>query len=247
MHVQSTTAWAHGALLDETLERIASESDATVVEISIGAKPIADPEACLARFAHRFSFMAHHTTPVLPMCELRPATHTPDQVCEALKRFNITRYTIHPPTRRTHSDAEFLEWAWFWHDSLAENGIETRLETMYQPRDHLEALRTQGYHLDSALDTHHFVELAASRGWETPLLVDVSHLNIGLHGGTWRHSEVRELLAGHASDHFHVSSNDGRRDSHLPLTLHDPLWDLVALIPETAIQVDEARRHYVQV
>ena len=242
--IATTTAWGRGDSLDKSLATIAARTEALVVELSIGARPVDDPESVLARYEGRFSFLAHHSAPILPGAILRPETHRPEQAVDALRRLGISRYTVHPPSKRlVVSDEAFLSWAWDWFDTLGAAGIELRLETMYVPRDRHETERVGAYHLDTASATLDFCEKARARGISTPLLVDISHLYIGLSGKVWTERDVHELLASGLSDHLHVSANDGRRDLHVPLPVAHPVSDWVVRYGSLFSHVvDEGRR-----
>lgn len=242
--VASTTAWGMGDPLDVVLERIAASTTATTVELSIGARPVADPRALLEAHAERFSYLAHHTSPILARAELRPTEDRLATAAATLAALGITRYTVHPPHRRhVPTVAELDTWAWRWHDALADAGIAFRLETMYRPRLHDEALRTGGYHLDTADAVHRFCDQAVARGWDTPLLIDASHLHIGWAGGDWTEAAIDDLLGAGLSDHLHVSANDGRADHHTLVPHHHRVASWIAPHRHRfAIVVDEARR-----
>lgn len=242
--VASTTAWGGGAQLDEVLARIKAGSTAECVELAIGARPVADPAAVLDQYRDRFTFIAHHTVPVLPNAELRPYDEARTTAGPLLAGLGITRYTLHPPTRRQcQNEQAFFDWAWAWYETLGDVGIACRLETMYEPRAHKEQSRTGGYYLDTALATLRFVDAAKARGWETPLLLDLSHLYLGLCGGGWMEGDVESLLTAQAADHLHVSANDGIHDYHTPVPAHHQVasW-FQAHGKQFEIIVDEARR-----
>ena len=242
--IATTTAWGRGRLLDAGLEQIASRTKATCVELSIGSRPVDDPHALLASYAEHFTYLAHHSAPVLPGEFLRPETHSPAEAVAALTSLGISRYTIHPPTkRRVPTHAEFFNWAWSWFDTLGAAGIDVRLETMYVPRDRKETAMVGAYHLDGAASTLDFCEAAQRRGIDTPLLIDLSHLYIGLCGKSWTITDVEDLLRSGLSDHLHVSANDGRRDLHVPVPDAHPVMAWVDVCwGNFAYVVDEGRR-----
>lgn len=102
----------------------------------------------------------------------------------------VTSDSVHPPLERHPA---FERWA--------PSASHPVLETMYP---------------GSALGTGDALELAMSTG--LPLAVDVSHLFIQrcagvLSDATWRRLQDYERVA-----EVHVSRNEGRSDSHLPLT-----------------------------
>lgn len=242
--VASTTAWGMADPLDVVLARIAAHTTASTVELAIGARPVADPVGVLDAYRDRFTFLAHHTVPVLPHAELRPLPELLATATRRLPALGITRYTVHPPNRRQLADEPaFFDWAWRWHDALAEAGLTFRLETMYQPRAVPERERTGGYHLDTALAVRRFADAAVARGWTTPLLIDASHLHIGVCGGAWTVADVDALLAAGLADHLHVSANDGVHDHHTLVPYGHPVDTWIAPHRHRfAIVVDEARR-----
>jgi len=242
--IATTTAWGKGQPLDASLARISAQTPAACVEISIGARPVADPRALLESLSDRFSYLAHHAAPILPGAFLRPETHSPKEAVAALRALGISRYTIHPPTKRRIARVEdFYTWAWEWFDTLGEAGIDVRLETMYTPRDREETNVVGGYHLDSNKATLDFCAAARARGIEIPLLIDLSHLFIGLHGQTWTNQDVLDVLTSDLSDHLHVSANDGRRDLHVPVPDAHPVMDwMTGNLDRFAYVVDEGRR-----
>lgn len=238
--VATTTAWGGGQPLDRTLDAMDHDPSITVVELSIGARPIANPEAVLGD--HAFTYLAHHSAPVLVNEHLRPTTHTPASAAAALARLGISRYTLHPPNRRTHPGEDFA-WAWDWFETLGAHGIDVRFETMYTPRDKNEVHRVGSYHLATPSEVFAFCAEAQTRGFATPLLIDVSHLYIGHCGGEWGTSDVSDVLSSGLSDHLHISANDGRRDDHGIAPAGHPVldWTLGSLDDFTYV-VDEARR-----
>lgn len=242
--VASTTAWGLGDRLDVVLDRIATQTSASWVELAIGARPVPDPAAVLDRFADRFSYLAHHTVPVLPSAELRPRPELLRTAVRTLASLGIERYTVHPPHRKLMpAEAAMWDWAWRWHDTLADAGIAFRLETMYHPQAAAEHRETGGYHLDTPASVDRFCDQARSRGWDTPLLIDISHLHIGLHSGRWTAADVDALLVAGVSDHLHVSTNDGIHDRHAPVAPGDWVQQRVAAhLDRFTIVVDEARR-----
>lgn len=246
--VQSTTAWARGAPLDVTLERIADSvprdpDERLRVEISVGARPVRNPAELLERWSEEFSFLAHHTVALLPDGVLRPETHSPVEVLPVLANFGIQRYTIHAPSRLTcPTEAEMLLWALEWFEQAAEFGIELRIESMYQPRSPRDAAIRHGFHLDTHAATMRFADALTKHGWHTPLLLDLSHLFIGATHGDWTDAQVRELVVSGLADHFHLSSNDGTLDQHVSIPPHHVVWEWAASIPHDAIIVDEAKR-----
>lgn len=246
--VQSTTAWARGAPLDVTLERIADSvprepNERTRVEISVGARPVPNPAALLERWSEEFSFLAHHTVALIPQGVLRPETHAPKEVIPVLASLGIQRYTIHAPSRSTcRTDAELIRWALQWFDQAAIHGIELRVESMYQPRSPRDAAIRHGFHLDTYDSTMHFADRLLTRGWHTPLLLDLSHLFIGVTHQDWTDTQVRKLITSRLADHFHLSANDGTLDQHVSIPQHHIVWEWAELIPQGAIVVDEAKR-----
>jgi hypothetical protein len=246
--VQSTTAWARGSALDATFERIADSTprdpkERICVEISVGARPVQDPEALLQLWSDDFSYLAHHTVALIPGGVLRPETHAPRDVLPTLARLGIDRYTIHAPSRLTcRTEAEFLLWALSWLEEAAAHGITLRLEAMYQPRSPRDAAIRHGFHLDTYDTTMRFIDEATSRGWHTPLLLDLSHLFIGVHHKDWTDAQVQTLVASGLADHFHLSANDGTLDQHVSIPPQHVVWEWAELIPEHSIIVDEAKR-----
>ena len=242
--IATTTAWGRGKSLDVGLSQIAARTNSTCVELSIGSRPVEDPESLLERYASRFTYLAHHSAPVLAGEFLRPETHSPAQAVSALQRLGISRYTIHPPTKRqVPTNDAFLDWAWSWFDTLGAAGIDVRLETMYVPRDRKETALVGAYHLDSAASTLEFARAANARGIATPLLVDLSHLYIGLCSKGWTALDVQDLLHSGLSDHLHVSANDGRRDLHVPVPDAHPIMEWVNVCwGNFSYVVDEGRR-----
>jgi sugar phosphate isomerase/epimerase len=242
--VETTTAWGQGAPLDATLEAIAvGAPNCTTVEISIGSRPVANPQQLFESFDSRFTFVAHHTAPITPGGFVRPDLHAdPRSAARALSELNISSYSGHPPTRRHCDDATFWAWALRWWETLAAFSISWSVETMYTPRTRDETSRG-GYHLDTPDGVWSFCERAVSVGWDSPLLVDASHLHIGFRGGQWSEADVVEVIAHAPASELHLSTNDGRRDTHDPLTTSDVVhaWCLPHL-GRYDLVVDEGRR-----
>lgn len=241
----TTTAWGDGDLLDVALSRIAAcDPDVEVVELSIGARAVDDPIGLLHSWASRFRFVAHHTAPVLPGRSVRPDLLTdPESVASALSEVGIRSYSGHPPSRRHCDEDGFWAWAHRWWETLGQAGVTWSVETMYVPRTRDEQQSSGGYHLSTPAEVWAFCARAAAVGWHDPLLIDVSHLLIGWSGGSWSERDILELLSDAPSKELHVSTNDGRRDIHQPLSFDDRAWSWVAPhLDRFDLVVDEGRR-----
>lgn len=242
--VATTTAFGDGDPLDVTLQRIAEHDDIAIVELSIGARPIRDAAALLDRYRGRFEFIAHHTAPIGDGHSIRPSIDaSPRHAARALLDAGITRYSGHPPPRIACDHEAFLAWAQNWWSTLAEHGIDWSVETMYRPRTRSEQSSTGGHHLATPAQVWEFCSFAADLGWHRPLLIDASHLRIGLHSGDWTSGDITELLRDGPCDELHVSMNDGRRDEHRPTSFDDDVtaWVLPHL-GRFRFVVDEGRR-----
>jgi len=241
----TTTAWGAGDPLDVTLERIdANCPDATTVELSIGARPHPHGPDLLASWADRFTFIAHHTAPIGAGRSIRPSLETsPHASAASLRRVGITRYSGHPPPIKHADHDQFDRWAFDWWQALASCGISWSIETMYVPQTSSDIASAGGHHLSTPAEAWAFVERATAAGWADPLLIDVSHLNIGLHAGIWTETDILELVATAPASELHVSTNDGRRDLHSPIGPGDRIWSWVEPhLGRFTWVVDEGRR-----
>lgn len=242
--VASTTAWGGARRLDEVLDDIAANTSATVVELAIGALPVGDPDATLDRHRGRFTFIGHHTVPLGAGTNLRPGVGDEAAIVDACRRFGLGSYSGHPPNRKVASSAGFYQWAAAYHETLTNAGVGFSVETMYVPQVRGEMVKTGGYHLATPSEVFDFCEWASQRGWERPLLVDASHLHIGWRSGLWTDQQVRELLNSPWVAELHISENDGKTDSHRPLTDSHRVAGWLAGVDTSAIPVvvDEGRR-----
>jgi hypothetical protein len=216
VQVASTTAWGDAQPLDTALATIAANTDARVVELAIGARPVADPLAVLDSWRHRFTFIGHHTVPLASGQLLRPWANSPEEILDACVAAGITRYTLHPPTRKQSTLRRFYDMAVVWFDAAAARGVECAFETMY-PAGRQELAENGGWHLATPADIDRFVTWAQHRGVDMPLVVDVSHLAIGVGAGVWTQSDAVELLDAGVAYEWHYSQPRGCRDAHDPL------------------------------
>lgn len=242
----TTTAWGNADPLDVVVDRILEcDPDINAIELSIGARPIDQPETVLGPIADAgIELLAHHTAPIGDSYHVRPDLRCPPHVAaQRCRDLGIIRYTAHPPHRQHASLDELNDWALNWWTTLAEHGISFAVETMYRPRTRDEITKTGGYHLSTPTEVWEFCDMAAAHGWDAPLLIDTSHLNIGLHGGEWTLGDIDELLAGAPCDEIHVSINDGRRDLHSPAgPFDDPALWATPHLDRFRWVVDEGRR-----
>lgn len=246
--VASTTSWGNAMTLDKVLRRIADNTDAQVVELAIGARPVADPHLVLDRWRERFEFIGHHTIPLGHNGNFRPTIGEHTNIAATCDAFRLRTYSGHPPNRKNATWNEFLDWAAAYHDTLEEQNVSFSVETMYVPRIRNEATKTGGYHLATPSEVFDFCLWARNRGWDKPLLVDVSHLHIGYHGGQWTKKDVLELLSSPFIAELHISENDGTQDSHRPLTSRHEIFSWIENLDMTKIDyvVDEGRRTKIQ-
>lgn len=223
--VATTTAWGCADPLDVVLDRIARNTDVHRVELSIGARPVGDPWTVLDRWRHRFAFQAHHTAPIGAGCHVRPdVTADPVRAVAAVVAAGCDRYSGHPPNRNTVTWDGFLRWALTWWETCAAEGVNWSVETMYVPRLRDEQERSGGYWLATPFEVWEFCRHATAAGWDRPLLVDASHMRIGVAGGGWTAHDVAEVFACAPVQAVHVSTNDGRRDEHLPAPPDSEVW-----------------------
>lgn len=240
--VASLSAWGDSLPLDLALQRIREATDATVVELAIGALPVADPFSVLDAHRDRFVYIGHHTLPLGAHAVLRP-TGEPSDLVGAIQAAGIDRYSAHPPSLRAKNDRDFFNWALRWHDELAEVGISFAVETMYPPLEPNEASRTRGYHLSTPAHVGRFIDFASKHDWPRPLLIDAAHLHIGWHAGVWTERAIHDLLSSECADELHVSSNDGVHDQHVVVSEDDRVWSWVQPnLDRFDVVVDEGRR-----
>ncbi|MDA8153014.1 MAG: hypothetical protein M0003_09935 [Acidithiobacillus sp.] len=83
---------------------------------------------------------------------------------------------------------------------------------------------------------------AVLRDGETPLAIDLSHLNILTRRLGARDDLVAELLAYPLTLEVHISGNDGRADSHALCTGQEFWWPLMEHIHPNAAVFDEGTR-----
>lgn len=83
---------------------------------------------------------------------------------------------------------------------------------------------------------------AVLRDGETPLAIDLSHLNILKRRLGSRDDLVVELLAYPLTLEVHISSNDGRADSHALCNGQEFWWPLMEHIHPNAVVFDEGTR-----
>lgn len=242
--VASTTSWGNADPLDRVLQRIANRTEATVVELAIGAKPISNPHDVIDRWRDRFEFIGHHTIPLGENENLRPTIGNHKTILSTCKDFALTSYSGHPPNKKHSNWNEFLGWASSYHDLLVADGISFAVETMYVPRLRSEHVTTGGYHLATPKEVFDFCLWAENFGWKKPLLVDASHLHIGYCGGQWAEKDIKELLASTFISELHISENDGMKDSHRPLTPSHKVSTWLENLDMSTISyvVDEGRR-----
>lgn len=240
----STTAWGDARPLDVTLADIAASTSATTVELSIGAFPVTNPDAVLDAHRDRFSFIGHHAMPIGSGSMIRPRVGEQAVVAETCRRFGLSRYTGHAPNRKQVDRRGFYDWSAAYADTLGAAGVGFAVETMYVPQVRDEAVKSGGYHLATPQEVFDFCQWAEARGWEKPLLVDASHLHIGYQSGQWADTDIIALLESRWVSELHLSENDGRTDSHRPLTgdhvVHQ--WVAAADMSRVPLVVDEGRR-----
>jgi hypothetical protein len=240
----STTAWGDARPLDVALADIAANTEASVVELSIGAFPVPNPDGVLDAYRDRFAYVGHHAMPVGAGSMVRPQVGAHEVVVATCRRFGLSRYTGHAPNRKQVDKRGFYDWAATYCDALNDAGVAFAVETMYVPQLRDEAVKSGGYHLSTPAEVFEFAQWAQERGWDQPLLVDVSHLHIGHRSGLWTENDIVELMASPWVSELHLSENDGRSDSHRPLTaghiVHD--WVAAADVSRIGLIVDEGRR-----
>ena len=243
--VATTTAWGGGDPLDIVLERIAANTDATRIELSIGARPVADPIEVLARWADRFQFQAHHSAPIGAGVHIRPTISAdPHAAVAAVVAAGCDRYSGHPPAQRDATWEQMIGWALRWWEACSAAGVHWSVETMYVPRTRKEHETSGGYWLTTPAEVWEFCRIMVGYGWTDPLLIDVSHLHIGWHGGQWTEGDICELLASAPASGAHVSMNDGRRDEHRPAGSDELAWRWLAPHADRFDWiVDEGKRH----
>jgi hypothetical protein len=240
----STTAWGDARPLDVALADIAESTTAGIVELSIGAFPVGNPDEVLDAHRDRFAYIGHHAMPVGVGRMIRPHVDAEREVAEVCERVGLSRYTGHAPNRRQVDAAGFYRWAGAYWETLGAVGVDFAVETMYVPQVRDEAVKSGGYHLSSPGEVFDFAMWAEGQGWDRPLLVDVSHLHIGWRSGLWTEADIVELLESRWVAELHLSENDGRTDSHRPLTAGHIVHDWVARADVSCIPlvVDEGRR-----
>ncbi|MBU2768063.1 hypothetical protein HAP94_18255 [Acidithiobacillus ferrivorans] len=83
---------------------------------------------------------------------------------------------------------------------------------------------------------------AVLRDGETPMAIDLSHLNILTRRSGSRDDLVAELLAYPQTLEVHISGNDGRADSHALCDGQEFWWPLMEHVNPTAVIFDEGTR-----
>lgn len=249
VRVASLSGWANGRPLEEVLARMDADpslNDVAVVELAIGARPVADPLGVLRRYRHRFSYIAHHSVTIAPGRVVRPDAGDLVAVLDAAQ---IHAYSAHPPSRSAVDDDGLWRWALELRARLADAGISFALETMYPVRDRADAAWGTSWHLDSPVAVHGFLDRAAAVGWDRPLVLDAAHLHIGRSAGVWDDDAIatlcQRLADTRACAEAHISTNDGVRDRHDPPGTYPELdeWARrVAYAAEPGYLVDEGRR-----
>lgn len=240
----STTAWGDARPLDVVLCDIAASTTASVVELSIGAFPVLNPDEVLDVHRDRFCFIGHHSMPVGDGVMLRPVVGGEKSIVSACRRFGLSSFSGHPPNRKHVDTKGFYRWAESYFEALQSVGVGFAVETMYVPQVRSEAVKTGGYHLASFEEVVTFGEWAEGIGWERPLLVDVSHLHIGYRSGLWTRQNIADILESGWVSEIHLSENDGKTDSHRPLSAEHVIhgWVAAADISHVPLVVDEGRR-----
>lgn len=242
--VASTTGWGAADTLDVVLDRISKNVATATVELSIGAKPVGNPDDVLDRFRSRFEFIGHHAMPLGEHTMVRPFIGRQDQLVGVCHRFGLRQYTAHPPNRKQVDLQGFYRWAAEHYEALNANNIKFGVETMYVPQCRNEAIRSGGYYLSTPSEVEEFVLWAEQQGWIKPLLVDASHLHIGYRAGLWTQEQIKEIISSSFVLELHLSENDGVKDSHSPLTGEHIVthWLSQVDISEIEVVVDEGKR-----
>ncbi|MCO7223024.1 hypothetical protein [Pleionea sp. CnH1-48] len=62
-----------------------------------------------------------------------------------------------------------------------------------------------------------FEEIQMAMSLNKPLAIDVSHLYIQLNAGVITQEQINRIYDYHKVSEIHVSSNNGKRDNHMPI------------------------------
>jgi hypothetical protein len=245
VNTSSVTAWGDARPLDVVMDDMAANVTTGVVELSIGAFPVGNPDAILEAHRDKFVYIGHHAMPVGSGKMVRPTVGNEKEVLNTCARFDLSMYTGHAPNRKNTSYEQMLSWAASYYETLADAGVGFAVETMYVPQANDEAVKTGGYHLAHPHEVFQFAQWANDiLGWEKPLLVDASHLHIGYRSGYWTEQDIVSLMESSWVAELHISENNGKTDSHTPLTVDHVVnaWVSNADVSHIPIIVDEGRR-----
>lgn len=203
------------------------EAGISNIEVSVGTKPGDDSNGVLQReIDNGANLLWHHNIPIdnkynfINLCE-KFDERLFRKIFQWCQRSGARHFSVHGGLynpefmSRSKAMSKFADNYQMSVNLGKEYGIKMGIETAYP------TLNGSKYVLDSEEDIKTFVSMFP----ETGLVLDFAHVKIQKNFDKAKESLVDFMLAHPNLMEVHISDNDGKRDSHTPVTKSLYFWD----------------------